>query len=293
MVDQAPGCDGVFAMRRTDSGQAVVETAIVMPLFVFILLGMLQLSLMHQARLMTKYAAFKASRAGSIGNAKKSRMEQAALSVLLPFVSRQTEAGGVLAVYKSDTGATFKANYTLAYQNQQQGQKVPAVEVMVCGPTKTILKTGADEYSFDDPTTSSGSDWEPFDRTRLAIQVTFNYRMIIPFANMMLWHLTFGDDDAQTLWLTRTGTKQLKVPAQIKADLQTKGLKTLASAGVYVLPIRASWSMRMQSDLFPNAPGYEIPQTSECIIPFAKLNGSGGVSGGGTVGDEDDPGDDG
>ncbi len=37
----------------------MVETAIVMPLFVFIMLGTLQLGLMHQAHAMTKYAAYK------------------------------------------------------------------------------------------------------------------------------------------------------------------------------------------------------------------------------------------
>ena len=45
-----------------DSGQAFVETAITMPLFVFVILGTLQLGLMHQAHALTKYAAYVLSR---------------------------------------------------------------------------------------------------------------------------------------------------------------------------------------------------------------------------------------
>src|SRR5688572_13227446 len=72
---------------RGPRGQAAVETAIVMPLFVFTLLGLLQLGLLHQARLLTKYAAYKAVRSGSINRAKVDVMENAAIAVMLPMLS--------------------------------------------------------------------------------------------------------------------------------------------------------------------------------------------------------------
>src|SRR4051794_41076235 len=78
------------AGTETQSGQAAVESAIVLPLFVFLILGILQLGLMHQARLMTKYAAYKAVRAGSLHNANVDEMEKAALAVLLPMVGTRT-----------------------------------------------------------------------------------------------------------------------------------------------------------------------------------------------------------
>lgn len=278
-----------------DAGQAVVETAIVMPLFVFILLGILQLSLMHQARLMTKYAAFKAARAGSIGNVKMDRMTKAALAVLMPFISEERDAThGTFKIYKARSGSDFKDSWKKISENKQPEKgSLKHVEVMVCGPTKEILTGGGKEFSFDDPKTSTGDDWKPFDRTRLAVQVTFNFRMVIPFANMMLWNLSFGQDKADTLWLTRTGTKALPVNQNLKDEMNEKGLKDLASQGVYVFPIRASWGMRMHSDIFPDAQGYEIPQTNKCPVPFPK-EGQAPASGSmGSGGDEDDPGDDG
>ena len=75
-------------MKHRESGQAAVETAIVMPLFVFTLLGMLQLGLLHQSRLLTKYAAYKAVRSGSINRGEVKVMENAAIAVMLPLLAK-------------------------------------------------------------------------------------------------------------------------------------------------------------------------------------------------------------
>ena len=49
-------------MLRSQSGQAVVEAAIVLPAIVFLLLLTIQLTQLQQARLMAEYAAFSAAR---------------------------------------------------------------------------------------------------------------------------------------------------------------------------------------------------------------------------------------
>ena len=86
-----PQLPRIHQLMRTpshrQSGQAAVETAIVMPLFVFIILGLLQLGLMHQAHLMAKYASYKAVRAGSLNRGDKEVMRRAALAVLLPLTN--------------------------------------------------------------------------------------------------------------------------------------------------------------------------------------------------------------
>src|ERR1700690_648998 len=103
MFRAAARCDAIEPLKlRAQSGQAVVETAIVMPLFTFLLLGLLQITLMHQARLMTRYAAYKAARAGSIDSAKMHRMEQAALSVLVPLIAKNAGQGQGLNYQASD-----------------------------------------------------------------------------------------------------------------------------------------------------------------------------------------------
>ncbi|MFY0521807.1 TadE/TadG family type IV pilus assembly protein [Archangium gephyra] len=70
------------------SGQAAVESALVLPLMVFLGLGLVQLTLMQQAKLMTEYAAYCAARSGIVWNGNTERMRDAALVALLPTLGR-------------------------------------------------------------------------------------------------------------------------------------------------------------------------------------------------------------
>jgi hypothetical protein len=70
--------------RRDDSGQAVVESAIVIPLMTFLILGIVQLAMIQHARIMNEYAAFNAARAGIVWNADRFIMENAAIISLMP-----------------------------------------------------------------------------------------------------------------------------------------------------------------------------------------------------------------
>jgi hypothetical protein len=71
-----------------ESGQVAVEAAIVMPMMVFLTLGILQLTMVQHARLMTEYAAYQAARAGIVWNGNPMRMHDAAVIALLPTFGR-------------------------------------------------------------------------------------------------------------------------------------------------------------------------------------------------------------
>src|SRR5258705_9102744 len=70
-----------------ERGQAAIETALVMPLMIFFTLGIIQLAMVQQARLMTEYAAYQAARAGIVWNANNERMHDAAVFALLPTMA--------------------------------------------------------------------------------------------------------------------------------------------------------------------------------------------------------------
>lgn len=74
--------------RRGESGQVAVESALILPLLIFFLLGLLQLSMMQHARLMTEYAAYQSARAGIVWNGHVGRMRDAAIVALLPTMGR-------------------------------------------------------------------------------------------------------------------------------------------------------------------------------------------------------------
>lgn len=75
--------DRLFA-RGFRRGQAAVESAIVIPLMTFMILGVLQLAMIQHAKIMTDYAAYNAARAGIVWNADRWMMENAAIISLLP-----------------------------------------------------------------------------------------------------------------------------------------------------------------------------------------------------------------
>jgi Flp pilus assembly protein TadG len=261
----------------SQSGQALVETAITMPLFVFLMLGLLQLSLMNQARYMAKYAAYKAARAGSIHNASRQRMENAALGVLMPFVGHAVYD----TFYKTDGKLAYSTSFAAAYASNKRGNYTshgisPVVEVTICGPSSADVGTPGD---FDDPNSgmavqdpagNSGTlhDWKRFNNGRLQIQVLFYFKLVIPFANMMIRSIYSGLENAETMRLFRMNKKYNLTPKGTQGNEANMNARALLKQ--YYLPIRSNWSMRMMSNYLPSQfplPGK--PSPGDCKIPFA------------------------
>ena len=244
------------------AGQAMVESAIILPMYVFLMLGLLQLGLMHQAQTLTKYAAYKAARAGALNNARVSEMERAAAAVLLPLASRQS--GGVERIAPVDGVGAYAAKWALfSFNRMPEPPFMKLAKVTICGPVKGDLPRGAKEVEFDDPKVASGTGWTTQNRTKLRIQVTFNYRMPIPFANAIIHAMWLGQEVSASLRLGKRELSRL-------ASHAGKYAPYLAAArmGDFVIPIRAEYSMRMQSNIYVNeAP---IPDRNDCVIPFDK-----------------------
>ncbi|MBJ6761227.1 pilus assembly protein [Myxococcaceae bacterium JPH2] len=246
--------------RNREDGQAAVETAIVLPLFVFLILGTLQLGLMHQARLMTKYAAYKAVRAGSIHSANVGQMEKAALGVLLPMVSKPS--GGAEYIKTVTSGSEFAAKFAWpeVMANKMMDSALKYAEVTICGPLRNEVGGGSGEFDFDNPKNSASDDWAQGQRTKLRVQVTFNYRMPIPFADMVIYQIVRARELPPVLRLGKTPQNERKFR---KNDGQ---YEAAAAQRHYVLPIRATYTMRMQSNFFLSQ--NPLPQRNECVFTW-------------------------
>ncbi len=199
-------------LSRDDArGQAAVETAIVAPLFIFTMMGLIQFTLLYQARALLKYAAYRAARAGAMMNACPKPMRTAALNVLLPVIALQdayqpTKDVGSYAV------AMGKVNLANRYWD---APNVSIMDVTVCGPLSSWLSNnsyhpGRDqslEVDFDDPYNAPGTikngglitvgggnaaQIKGFERTRLRIQVRLNEKLIIPLANWVIFRAWMG-----------------------------------------------------------------------------------------------------
>jgi hypothetical protein len=248
--------------RQRESGQALVESAIVLPLFVFLILGLLQLGLMHQARLLTKYAAYKAVRAGALHHADVKKMERAALAVLLPVLSR-SNGGGAEHVRSVLGPGDFEAKWAWpeVRANQMPDADMKLVEVTICGPWRGDFSSSAREIDFDDPAmaTAGREDWQKGQRTKLRIQVTLNYRMPIPFANRIIHSAAWARTIPEVLLM---GTSDSPPPRKAWFEPYLRA----ADKGLYIHPIRATYTMRMQSNFLPGT--HPLPESNACIFAF-------------------------
>ena len=240
------------------SGQAAVESVIVLPLFVFLILGTLQLFLMHQARLITKYAAYKAVRAGSMNNGRKVPMERAALAVLLPIISQASGSNENIKTVNNASDFQTKWLWPGVVANQMMdgaARGIPYVEVMTCGPTKKDVS--GTEVDFDDPQHAGSADWKESHRTKLRVQLTFNYRMPIPFANWVIHAAAFNREIPV---LMRMGDKPSNRNSRSFGP-KTALYDAAGKKGTYILPIRAAYTMRMQSNVYVK----ELPGQNDCL----------------------------
>jgi hypothetical protein len=281
---------------RRARGQVVVETAIIMPVFVFLVLGLLQLSLMHQARVMTKYAAYKATRAGALRGAQRPMMEDAALSVLLPVAGRDSERG---AFYPTNDAGNLRNAWNQLSRNQQEGG-LPIAQVTICNPTRGSLPN-PEQQDFDDPhtltagqkppqnqntsqpgapdeeETGGGDDetsWRQFDGNKLMAQVTLYYRLNIPFANWMIFRIAYAEEKSASFEKMRWVAYDKNMARASNSggrgngrdSAQDQRLKSAADNRRYLMPIRASYAMRMQSNLVAR----DLPNRNDCKIPWRK-----------------------
>jgi len=208
--------------QSRQSGQAAVESALVLPLMVFLGLGLIQLTMMQQAKLMTEYAAFSAARTGIVWNGNNERMHDAAIVALLPTMGRTDD---LLNLGKTWAIAQVydEALQLLAWPNKNSvvpatvngsnlfGQvRVDTVSPAWYSPIQSVwkLRSGANwkELDFDGPDTYPevpaleskiakffnlplpDNGEEVYRKaTVLSIRVRYWYELRVPFANWIIF----------------------------------------------------------------------------------------------------------
>jgi hypothetical protein len=289
---------------RDESGQAVVESAIVIPLMTFLILGMIQLVMVQHARIMTEYSAFNAARAGIVWNADRVIMESAAIISLLPTYEglfKQSDLGNPIQMLKRilQRALLYQVNRRLpqAIDLLKNGagqviEKIPIgssgqeklgeakdklldkaeeladkalqkaitdalgagddrlVTITIVNPTDGAFGQHGREIDFDVP--------DNRDATRLSIKVTYLYMMRVPFANWIIHQAWLAGRAGKQLYGAIWNPQEAKgetgfrtvapVSANAFGDPLLTKLNALAQQGVYMVPLTASYTMRMQSN---------------------------------------------
>lgn len=223
---------------KNESAQALVETMIVLPVVIFFILGIIQLTLMHQARLMLEYAAFNAARTGSVWNANPARMRMAALLSMIasrpgwPHVASigQIDDYGEMAMAAVQLISMGKATgavegWITAVMNLLGSEDSSAdlgayslIKVAILSPTQEDAN-GAEEIDFD----AVGTSFDERKKGQLSIRVTYFYKLFIPFANWLIWQ-SWYTSRAAGLWGTVKFMNwwNAHTPAELHLNIRSK-----------------------------------------------------------------------
>jgi hypothetical protein len=274
----------VLRSHSRESGQVAVETALIIPLFMFLILGILQLGMIAQTRVMAKYAVYRAARVGAMNHASLEAMEAAAVFHLLPVLVGNSET----ILPTSSTSDILSKYNKMMTENRASGLGTGGakmVEIVICGPTMGELRgTGSEplpagtqsalhgigsnnEVDFDDPELAlpgsmdaqTGEGMRRYNRLRLRVQLQLLYRMPIPFANWIMTRTYLGLSLPSVLMMTNKDAP----PTVTKSGDQFNAVDNLAKKRIYTLPINVSYAMRMQSNLFLNR--FKLPTANKCV----------------------------
>ncbi|WP_224243837.1 TadE/TadG family type IV pilus assembly protein [Hyalangium gracile] len=239
--------------QRGESGQAAVESALTLPLTLFLILGTLQLFMMLQGRVMAEYAAFEAARAGSRHHGDCKHMAHAALAGLLPSI--------VPYLGNGTPGSTPEEKLAMAWRQRVGSTEnpdpryLPGVDGTHDGPVFWLVREqplSADvphpeDFRFDAPFQEGGG-------MRLEVRLIYWFPLKIPFADWVMSHMFLASlglrdfNGANPLMLARrqAGWKAGKSPRSLDDGIREELVSRLA-ARQYVFPIQATHGMRMMT----------------------------------------------
>ncbi|NVI97755.1 pilus assembly protein [Myxococcus sp. AM009] len=238
-------------MRR-ESGQAFVETALTLPLVLFVILGSLQLFLLSQARLFAQYGVFQATRVGSLNHGACTPMTHAALLSVLPavhsFLGDRTLPGVTPGEQLGEAFGRFRDNHYLGYRGPGWNSAGAETEALVWLVREQPVPTAADVVAFDQPLPRPGRA-EPL---RLEVRMIFWAPLRIPFADWVFSRIAaarLGLDSftgQDPLMLTRSAEWEAEGRPSLDARMASELRRRLAR-GHYMFPIEVSSTMRMMT----------------------------------------------
>lgn len=239
-------------VRGREAGQAAVETALSLPLVVFLVLGVLQLFLLMQARLLAQYAAGRAVHAGATAFGNCERMTHSAILALMPSYHNYlgpaqpgaTPEDKLANAFAARRGNKYAGSGTPRDGSPDTGYNGDIVWIFREQPdaAEVLAMASGQDLDFD----------QPGNPMRLEVRMIYWFPMRIPFAD---WVLTRA-------YLAQWGALEYMaanpyLPAR-SAKWQSNGGWTPDAAIVgemrdralrreYVFPISATYTMRMMT----------------------------------------------
>lgn len=145
-----------------------------------------------------------------------------------------------------------------AINNALGGSSEDMISIQICEPKKGDFGMRNDEIDFDDPAN--------FEKSRLSIKVRYLYMMRVPFANWIIHSSWLAKEAGQELYgavwnpqttpgetgfrnVSQFNKQGLSYNPSVSGNRKViQMVAGLADAGVYMVPLYATYTMRMQSN---------------------------------------------
>lgn len=253
LVEQASNTHNASPMprprnhQRCERGQAAVETAITMPLTIFLVLGTLQLFQMLQGRLFAEHAAFKAVRTGVVRHGDCHAMTHAAIVALLPSFSSYLGS--------ATPGNTPDEKLASAFRLRTVGKPFDnGFDAIADEPYDgSIVWLYRESPRLADVTPDAEDDFDDLDGPgyRLEVHLVYWYPLKVPFANWVMssmFRAYFGLGDYTGVNpLMPTQRSRWTSSGQHALDSFSTEFERRYQAQQYSFPITASYVMRMMT----------------------------------------------
>jgi hypothetical protein len=223
--------EGEDPCRKSQSGQAAVESAIATPMTMFVILGLIQIGMIQQARFFVDYAAYRGVKACSVGRCickngegtEAGAVLESELAALVPILGR------------ADNSANWITTYEKVKGNKNHGLPIVQTSWTIENPV----------YPFDTPLPPSASP----EKVRLKIQAYVE--MNVPFVNWLFARYYLAEFGLESVAADVDPIEPIGHEANPLSlggpTIQAILVKNYFNKGVFVAPIYSSWSMRMFS----------------------------------------------
>ncbi len=231
--------------RRQKNGQAMVEFIIILPVLLFIILATLQFAFIYKAKITLNYATFESARAGSLGGARPSAMDNAMVRALAP-----------LYTHADNTEAYITARKRIRQEIADGYLKIDVINPSLksfddYGKTGDNLVYIPNDNLIYREASSEGKDSEQTiqDANLLKIQSYYCFELIVPFVNKILWAMMrYAPGEVLPGSIPQVEGKHRVGRPQTGTFNEACVREKNDSDGYWGIPIRSQAIIRMQSD---------------------------------------------
>ncbi|PKM03862.1 MAG: pilus assembly protein TadE [Gammaproteobacteria bacterium HGW-Gammaproteobacteria-6] len=198
--------------QRTQHGQSLIETVVVIPVFGALLLGIFQMGLFYRAKAVVDYAALEAARSGAIQFADMDAMRAGLVRGVMPLYAHQASNSAVVEAFlkaqldvRAGAGSIEIISPTQAAFDDWKVKQFDGVEAI---PN--------DSLSFRSDRVGARSGLTVQDANLLKIRVTYRYPLIVPVIDRMI-----GTLDPVRSAVSGHAVYSLRIVAQATVPMQT------------------------------------------------------------------------